>query len=77
MKRYTLSGADSSTHKPQYPERTAHKQAYGSSGLNFDIIYQIWPNRASMAMTIRMQERGENFAQAWRACVPLTPGEGN
>ena len=29
-----------------------------------------------MARSIRMQERGENFAKGWKACVPLATTEG-
>jgi hypothetical protein len=74
MKKYTLSGADSMTHSPQHPERTAHKAAGG--GLNFDRVYQVWPNRESMARSIRMQQSRAPHSGDWRACVALTDGEG-
>ena len=74
MKRYTLSAAAAFEHKPEHPDRTARR--WMSSGLNFDVVFQVWPNRASMARTIRMQELGIPHAGHWRACVALTPGEG-
>lgn len=74
MKRYTLSGADSFTHVPDAPERTARRNASGQ--LSFDVVFQVWPNRASMARTIRMQEKRERRATDWRACVPLDTTEG-
>jgi hypothetical protein len=54
-----------------HPERTAKK----NSG-DWDIHYAEWPNRPSMAKTIRMQQSGENFAKAWRAVQPLKTTEG-
>jgi hypothetical protein len=45
--------------------------------LGFDMEYQVWPSRAAMAKTIRMQEQGPSWEnKPWRACQPLTPGEG-
>ena len=44
--------------------------------MDFDVTYQVWPNRASMARTIRMQERREHRQDDWRACVKLSAGEG-
>lgn len=74
MKTYTLSGADAMTHVPEHPERTGRRAAHGF--MNFDVIYQVWPNRASLARTIRMQERREHKSTDWRACVPLRETEG-
>ena len=72
MNRYQMSFAASLEHKPTYPERTARK-----STPNWDMAFQVWPNRASMARSIRMQERGQEVGQViWKACVALTPGEG-
>lgn len=73
MKRYSMSFADASSHTPEHPERTARKSG---SGLNFDVTFQVWPNRASMAKTIRMQERRAHQSGDWRPCVALSPGEG-
>lgn len=73
MKRYTMSFADSTTHKPEHPERTARKSG---TGLNFDVTYCVWPSRVPMARTIRMQQKRESCGGDWRACVPLTDGEG-
>ena len=74
MTRYTLSFANSLSHKAEHPERTATRQA--GSGLNFDIIYQVWPNRPSMAKSIRMQQRREKRAGDWSPIVNLSDGEG-
>jgi hypothetical protein len=74
MKRYTISFAAALKHKPEHPERTA-KRCSGRV-MDFDVTYQVWPNRASMARTIRMQERSEHRPDNWRACVPLAQGEG-
>lgn len=52
MKRYTLSAADSFTHRPEHPERTARRNCRGV--LNFDVMYQVWPNRAAMLKTISL-----------------------
>ena len=61
------------THVPEHPERTARRSM---KGLDFDVEYQVWSNRPAMARSIRMQQRGANFANAWRACVPLAETEG-
>ncbi len=67
MKQYSMSFADSITHKPEHPERTAKRSM---SGLNFDVVYQVWPNRASMLKTIDIQGRREPRQTDWRACQP-------
>jgi hypothetical protein len=66
MKKYSLSFADAMTHVPEYPDRTARRN---QSGLNFDVIFQVWPNRAAMLKTIEMQGRGEPRPDHWRAVV--------
>lgn len=73
MRRYTMSFAAACTHRPEHPERTAKKS---STDLNFDITFQVWPNRESMARSIRMQERSTPRNGQWRACQPLTTTEG-
>jgi hypothetical protein len=70
MKRYVLSFAGALEHIPKHPERTAKRH------LSFDVEFQIWSNRAAMAKSIRMQQRGEHRPDHWRACVPLSDGEG-
>lgn len=64
MKKYTLSFADSINHKPEHPERTARKNG---RGMNFDVTYQVWPNRAAMLKTIDMQDRREHRPDDWKA----------
>ena len=75
MKTYKLSGAAAREHTPAHPERTARRNATGGV-LEFDIVFQVWTNRAAMARTIRMQEKRERRARDWTAVVPLSPGEG-
>lgn len=62
MKTYTLSFADSIKHVPEHPERTAMKS------LDWDVRYQVWPNRASMLKTIDIQGRRAPHRSDWRAC---------
>ena len=76
MKTYTMPWAQARDHAPEHPERTARRSAGGSGDLNFDIVFQVWPNRASMARTIRMQQKRERQARDWSACVPLKETEG-
>jgi hypothetical protein len=73
VKRYSLSFAESTAHKPASPERTARKSG---NGLNFDVTFQVWPSRVAMARSIRMQQKGAPRSDHWRACVPLADGEG-
>lgn len=71
MKTYVKSFAESIEHKPEHPERTA-KKSFGFG----DIMFQVWPNRKSMAKSIRMQQKRAPKQSDWRPCVPLTDGEG-
>jgi hypothetical protein len=64
-KQYRLSLADSFTHKPQHPERTAKRHGIG---LDFDVTYREWPNRKSMLTTIRLQENRASKSTDWKAC---------
>ncbi len=73
MTTYRMSWAQAQEHKPEYPERTARREG---SGLDFDVTFQVWPNRASMARTIRMQQKREHHLTDWSACVPLKETEG-
>ena len=71
MTRLTLSFAASLEHKPEHPERTAKR-----SNAGLDVTFQTWPNRASMAKSIRMQERRAPHMGDWRPVVKLSDGEG-
>lgn len=73
MKKYTMSHAAAIDHVPTHPDRTASKTG---TGMNFDVTFQVWPNRAALAKSIRMQERREHRQGDWRACVKLRDGEG-
>ena len=63
MRKYTLSFADSISHKPDHPERTARQS------IGWDVTYQIWPSRASMLATIHMQEKRAHRSSDWRECI--------
>ncbi len=66
MKRYTMSFAAAMTHTPEYPERTARKNG---KGMNFDVTFQVWPNRAAMLKTIELQEKRESRQDDWKPVV--------
>jgi len=68
MKKYRLSFADSLTHKPEHPERTASKSG---KCMDMDVYYQVWPNRAAMLKTVDIQERASNSQYNWRPCVKV------
>ena len=72
MKQYRLSIADSFSHKPEYPERTASKEGVG---MNFNVTYQVWPNRKSLAKTVNMQRKREYRSDDWKPCIKLEDGE--
>lgn len=73
MKRYAMSLGASIGYQHANPERTA--QRYGN-GIFSDLVFQVWPNRKSMARSIRMQEKGPSRPDHWRPLVKLTDGEG-
>lgn len=75
MKKYHLSFADSTSHKPEHPERTARKS--GFSSLDMDVHYRVWPSREGMARSIRMQQKRAPKSTDWRACVKLADHEGH
>jgi phosphopantetheinyl transferase len=62
LKTYILSFANSITHVPECPERTAMKS------LEWDVRYQVWTSRAAMLKTIDMQGRSAPRQDHWRAC---------
>jgi hypothetical protein len=65
MKTYVLSFADSITHVPAHPERTATRMG---RGLDFDVTYRVWPNRDAMLKLLDRQ--GSDHAPRngdWRA----------
>lgn len=74
MKKISMPFGRTIGYVPEHPERTARK-----AGLSWDslVTYQTWPNRASMAKSIRMQESGPPRPDHWKACVPLSPTEGH
>lgn len=69
MKRYKILRLHE--HVPEHPERTAYRD---TGFFNFEA--QVWPNRESMARSIRMQEKRERRPTDWRPFVKLRDGEG-
>lgn len=68
MRKYTLSFADSFTHVPKHPGRTAKRNNRGL--LDFDVTYQVWPNRESMLKTIELQSKRAPQTTDWKPCIP-------
>lgn len=62
LKRYTLSFAASVDHVPDHPERTARRS------ISWDVEYQVWPSRAAMIASIRMQEKRAPHRTDWKEC---------
>ena len=73
MKKYTLCLGQQVGYRHPAPERTAKRSGVG---IFSDDTFQVWPNRESMARSIRMQERSADNRFRWRALVPLSDGEG-
>jgi hypothetical protein len=65
MRKYRLSFAESQSHTPTHPERTASKHG---AGMDFDVYYQVWPSRAAMLKSIDMQDAARDVGQrGWKA----------
>lgn len=73
MKTYFLFLGQQIGYKHPAPERTTKESP--ADWLNKPDKFRIWPNRASMARAIRMQERNNPCANL-RPLVPLKDGEG-
>lgn len=56
-----------------HPERTAYKQAGAGS---WDYVLCEFPNRESMALAIRLQEKRERRSTDYKAVQPLHTVEG-
>jgi len=65
MKTYTMSFAAASEHIPAHPGRTARKNG---KGMNFDVTFGVFTNRAAMLKTIELQERRASRQDDWKAC---------
>lgn len=63
MKTYRMSIADSLKHKPENPERTAHRTCA------WDVEYKVWPSRGALMTTIKMQEKIAFNYRMWIPCV--------
>lgn len=73
FKTYTLCLGQQMGYQHPAPERTAKRQG---QGMFADDVFQIWPNRASMAKSIRMQQRRAPSRFDWHPLVKLSDGEG-
>lgn len=75
MKHYTCPLGRRNDYPHPAPERTAYRV---SATLGVDDYYQVWPNRASMARSIRMQERSGDvpLSRRWHPMVKLHDTEG-
>ncbi len=73
MKTYSVPLGRRGDYPHPAPERTAIRS---SPTIWVDDFYQVWPNRESMARSIRMQERGPWNIRHWKAMIPLKDGEG-
>ena len=65
MKTYRLTYAASLAHAPEHPERTGYRAA--GTGMEFDLIFRVWPNRASLLKTLELQSKRELRWDDWRA----------
>jgi hypothetical protein len=74
MKRYHAPLGRCAEIKHEHPERTASRNAGPS--WDAEIEFQVWPNRAAMARTVRMQERRASDWRDWRPLVKLEITEG-
>ena len=70
MKQYQMNTARAMEHKPEHPERTARRDCGApiSSIYWGDVIFQVWPNRASMLKTIELQDQRPSKFTNWTAC---------
>lgn len=73
MKKYQAPLGRCHELKHEHPERTAQQTLPGLWG---DVQFQVWPNRASMAKSIRMQQKRAAKHGDWTPLIPLTDGEG-
>ena len=73
LKRYVLALGQSVGYVHPHPERTAYR---AGAGVFADNTYQVWPNRSSMARSVRMQQERERRTGDWTPLVKLTDGEG-
>ena len=71
MRTYKLSFGESIGYKHPHPERTARRS------LEWDTQYQVWPNRASMITSIRMQRKAAPSPRDWRALEALSEDRPN
>ena len=68
MQQYTLTGAAADGHAPEHPERTARRNAVGGA-MQFDVVFQVWSNRAAMLRSIELQMRA-GTPNRWREAKP-------
>ena len=73
MTKYSMPLGSTIGFKHQHPERTAQRAGVG---IFSDEHFQVWPNRTSMARSIRMQQQRKHHLTDWRPLVKLGDGEG-
>lgn len=73
MQRYSMPMGRTVGFNHPHPERTAF---HSGTGIFSDVFFQVWPNRKSMARSIRMQQRRAHRNEDWRPLVALGDGEG-
>jgi hypothetical protein len=77
MKKYSMVNAryHEAMASGSFPnaEKTAFRMG---SGMDFDLYFQVWPNRASMARSIRMQQSRASNPMDWKPVIKLSDGEG-
>lgn len=73
MKHYFVPLGRRADYPHPAPERTAYRC---SARLGVDDYYQVWPNRTSMARSIRMQQQREHRPDDWHPLVKLGETEG-
>ena len=66
MKKYRLSFAAHTEHKPEHPERTGYRHG---RGMDFDVYFQVWPNRPALLATIHMQQKREPSNLDWKPWI--------
>ncbi len=73
MQKYSMPLGRTIGFTHESPDRTASKSG---AGVFSDTIFQVWPSRAAMARSIRMQQSRASHPSDWRPLVKLTDGEG-
>lgn len=73
MKKYSMPLGRTYDYPHPAPDRTAFRDG---ADVFADRTFQVWPNRASMAKSIRMQQRRAHQSTDWHPLVKLGETEG-